>query len=135
MWVDYSRHPATKLGLHNALLSEHDRVEILMARGEEFEVGVFVMRDSIQELLSDEGAERLFRALPAGDVKWIDLCNCLLPPVPDLPLASRPSALPSSNDGSNANVASIQLGLFSHAHPPYDEAGASPEVHLLDTRA
>lgn len=81
-WLDYSLHPASKLGLHNALLAQHDRIEILQARGAWFECGVFVVRHGYVEALSQAGAERLFATLPHGDVKWIDLCRCMLPPSP-----------------------------------------------------
>lgn len=113
-WLDYSLHPASKLGLHNALLAEHDRIEILEARGGWFECGVFVVRHGHAEALSQEGAERLFAALPHGEVKWIDLCRCLLPP---LAAAPRPAE---------------QLPLFAHTHTPYDDLDEHPAAHLLD---
>lgn len=119
-WLDYSLHPATKLGLHNALLAEHDRIEILSARGGWFECGVFVLRHGCAEPLTQEGAEHLFAVLPPGEVKWLDLCHCLLPPLPE---------------ASAAAPAAAQLPLFPHTHTPYDELDAHPSVHALDVAA
>jgi hypothetical protein len=114
-WLDYSKHPASKLGLHNALLAVHDRIEILQARGGRFECRVFAVHDGDAEPLSPEGAERLFAALPHGDVKWTDLCRCLLPPV--LPPAAE------------------QLVLFPHTHTGYDDLDEHPAQHALDVAA
>ncbi|MEI7430858.1 MAG: hypothetical protein WCL27_10410, partial [Betaproteobacteria bacterium] len=41
-WVDYSIHPGSKIGLHNAMLTVHDRCEILQAHNCKFECAVFV---------------------------------------------------------------------------------------------
>ena len=120
-WLDYSLHPASKLGLHNALLAEHDRAEILEARGGWFECGVFVVRHGHAELLTEHGAERLFAALPHGDVKWIDLCRCLLPPV------GEPEA--------TASPATGQMPLFNHIHTPYDDIEAHSSRHAVDIAA
>lgn len=114
-WLDYSLHPASKLGLHNALLAEHDRKEILEARGGWYECGVFIVRHGVAEPLSDAGAERLFAALPHGNVKWIDLCHCLLPPLVAMPAAG-------------GAAAAEQMPLFAHTHTLYDDQ-AEPEVH------
>lgn len=119
-WLEYSLHPASKLGLHNALLAEHDRIEILEARGGWFECGVFVVRHGHAEALTQEGAERLFAVLPHGNVKWIDLCRCLLPPLSEL---SPPPA---------AAASAPQLPLFAHTHTLYDEQEEMPARHALD---
>lgn len=126
-WLDYSLHPATKLGLHNALLAVHDRIEILEARHDDFACGVFVVRHDQIEPLTQEGAERLFATLPNGDVKWLDLWQCLLPPIPD------PAALTLPAAGAPAE-ASAQIPLFTHTHTPYDDLDPPP-AHHFDTAA
>lgn len=123
-WLDYSQHPPTKLGLHNALLAEHDRIEILAARGRWFECGVFVLRHGCAEPLTQDGAEHLFAVLPPGEVKWLDLCHCLLPPLPETLPNTRPAVPPAD-----------QLPLFPHTHTPYDELDAHPSTHALDVAA
>ena len=117
-WLDYSLHPGTKLGLHNALLAEHDRIEILRARGVPFECAVFVVHHGVAEPLTEEGAERLFACLPHGDVKWIDLCQCLLPPLPKSPASAAASV--------------EQMTLFPHIPTPYDDLQVPPKPHALD---
>lgn len=118
-WLDYSLHPASKLGLHNALLAEHDRIEVLEARGGWFECGVFIVRHGIAEPLSEAGAERLFATLPHGNVKWIDLCRCLLPPLVAMP-------------ESGAAAAVEQMPLFEHTHTLYDDQAEPKGHHVLD---
>lgn len=129
-WLDYSLHPASKLGLHNALLAEHDRIEILQARGGWFDCGVFVLRHGQAERLTQEGAERLFAALPHGNVKWIDLCRCLLPPLPETLLNKEPAS-PAVGDVQ----APAQLPLFEHTHTLYDDVEEHPVHHILDVAA
>lgn len=124
-WLDYSRHPASKLGLHNALLALHDRIEILQERGDPYECGVFVSRRGRFEPLTQQGAEHLFAVLPAGDVKWIDLCRCLLPPIPETTMRSAAS-------GSRGHE---QLPLFPHVHTPYDDVETPSAAHALDISA
>lgn len=112
-WLDYSLHPASKLGLHNALLAEHDRIGVLEARGGWFDCGVFIVRHGVAEPLTEAGAERLFAALPHGNVKWIDLCRCLLPPFAGA-------------------AAAEQLPLWTHTHTLYDEQAEPSAHHGLD---
>lgn len=119
-WVDYSIHPASKLGLHNALLAEHDRKEILAAHGGRFGCAVFVVEGGNAEELSSEAAGRLFAALPRGEVKWLDIRRFLLPARPD-------EAEPAARCGAK------QLPLFEHVHTPYDDLGVAP--HSLDVDA
>ena len=128
-WLDYSHHPASKLGLHNALLAVHDRCEILQARGEVFECGVFLVRHGRFEPLTQDGAERLFRSLPSGDVKWLDLCQCLLP------LLSGGFSVPrrSMSDCSVGLQLPEQIPLFPHVHTLYDDVDEGPARHVLDT--
>lgn len=120
-WLDYSVHPASKLGLHNALLAVYDRLEILEAHGGQFECAVFVEEGGSSEKLSGEMANNLFAALPRGEVKWLDIKQFLLPAEPGtLPTTAEPEASP----------AAVQLPLFEHTHTPYDDLDARP--HLLD---
>ena len=135
-WLDYSVHPASKLGLHNAMLAVHDRSEILQAHGCRFECAVFVVGevvgDDVGELsgeahaerLSPETANALFAALPSGEVKWLAIREFLLPSPPaqspvDVALQAEP--LPE------------QLPLFVHVHTPYDDLNdVDDTVHTID---
>lgn len=128
-WLDYSHHPASKLGLHNALLAVHDRKEILLARGEAFECSVFLVRHGQFEPLTQDGAERLFASLPTGDVKWLDLCQCLLPPIVAASVTGATTAASAASAGTR------QLPLFPHVHTPYDDLDEAPAQHALDTAA
>lgn len=129
-WRDYSVHPASKLGLHNAMLVVHDRLEILAAHGGAFACALFVVDGEQVEMLSQAAANRLFAVLPRGDVKWLDI----LPFLPLQPAAESAKALP---DGKGATPAATdaalpprQLTLFPHQHTPYDEQPAA--AHTLD---
>lgn len=118
-WVDYSVHPASKLGLHNALLAVHDRMEILQAHGGRFECDVFIVDGEHSERLSQEAANALFSKLPRGEVKWLDIHDFLLPE--------------HGADLSPVEInvtAAEQLPLFEHGHTPYDELEIKP--HTLD---
>ena len=120
-WVDYSLHPASKLGLHNALLAVHDRIDILQAHGGNFECAVFVQEGKLMEKLSQEKANNLFASLPRGEVKWLDIRDFLLP------VLSKKSPSTEVNKGKPA---AEQLPLFEHVHTPYDDLEA--KTHTLD---
>lgn len=77
--VDYSIHPPTRLGLHNAMLSHHDRVEILKAHGGKYECEVYVVEGMNSYILTQEIAISLFNILPHGEVRWTTIRECLLP--------------------------------------------------------
>ena len=115
-WVDYSLHPASKLGLHNAMLAVHDRLEILHAHGGQFDCAVFVVEGASAEELSPERASALFLALPQGEAKWLDIHDFLLP-------------LPTSSTGHETSSTG-QLPLFDHTHTAYDDLETKP--HSLD---
>jgi hypothetical protein len=115
-WVDYSLHPASKLGLHNALLAMHDRQEILAGDGAYFDCAVFLVGDEHCEKLSPEMAEKLFAALPHGKIKWLEIGH----------------SDPSANSAAPAN-ASQQLPLFPHTHTLYDDLEAP--AHHFDADA
>jgi len=109
--VDYSIHPPTRLGLHNAMLAYHDRVEILNGHGGQYECEVYVVEGVNSHVLTQELAISLFNALPNGEVKWITIREFLLPqnkeahyPVP---------AEEISHDR--------QLHLFEYAHESDDD--------------
>lgn len=119
-WVDYSLHPASKMGLHNALLTLHDRWQILDQHGGLYECALFVLEtNGKEEMLTQEAAERLFASLPHGEVKWLDIKKFLL-----MPLLAEP--VPTDGAGQ-------QLHLFDHPHTPYDESVA--EHHEIETDA
>lgn len=124
-WVDYSVHPASKLGLHNALLAVHDRMEILEAHGGRFGCAVFAVEGDSADCLSQQEAERLFSALPRGEVKWLDIHTCQLPFSP----ATSTVATPARNLPKTA-ADRRQLPLFPHTHTPYDDLDERP--HQLD---
>jgi len=117
-WLDYSIHPASKLGLHNALLTVHDRVEVLVANGGRFECAVFWEEESRTEKLSPEAANSLFGSLPPGAVKWLDVGRFLLPEQPHFQHVDE--RLPEQE----------QLQLFVQKHAPYKDRNAAP--HLFD---
>lgn len=120
-WLDYSVHPASKLGLHNAMLAVHDRAEILQAHGCQFECAVFVVEDGVAEKLSQESANSLFSSLPRGEVKWLDIREFLLP---------LPPATAARDAAKDALAQGEQLPLFPHVHTPYDDQGET--VHAID---
>lgn len=120
-WLDYSVHPASKLGLHNAMLAVHDRSEIMQAHGCQFECAVFVVDGERVERLSAEAANVLFAALPRGEVKWLEIREFLLPTPPaQTPPAPAASAPPPGE----------QLPLFAHTHTPYDDLNVV--AHAID---
>jgi len=123
-WVDYSIHPGSKIGLHNAMLAVHDRCEIMLAHGCSFECAVFVIEGDSTERLSQETANSLFASLPRGDVKWLDIKAFLLP-VPPIPMTLKAvNVKPTSTE---------QLPLFAHVHTPYDNIDDSPHLIDIDT--
>lgn len=123
-WVDYSLHPASKLGLHNALLAVHDRLDILQAHGGQYECAIFVYLDDTMEMLSPQRAIALFASLPRGEVKWLAIRDFLLPLLPEAP--------PTTETVVDASVPQ-QLPLFGHVHTPYDDLDAG--AHTLDVDA
>ena len=120
-WLDYSVHPASKLGLHNAMLAVHDRSEILQAHGCQFECAVFVVEGESAERLAPETANELFAALPRGEVKWLEIREFLLPVAPGQ------SSLAGADDTSPQGE---QLPLFAHTHTPYDDLDET--LHAID---
>ena len=127
-WIDYSVHPASKLGLHNALLAVYDRLEILKAHGGRYACAVFVLENGGAEQLSQAMANSLFAALPRGEVKWLDIKQFLLPLKPETP-PPPPTAMPSATPEEIPPPVK-QLVLFEHTHTGYDDLYIPP--HLLD---
>lgn len=120
-WPAYSVHPASKLGLHNAMLVVHDRLEILAMHGGDYDCAVFVEEAGRCERLSQDEANRLFAALPRGEVKWLDIAAFRLPP----PAATAAGAAP-------VQPSPQQLALFPHQHTPYDDLVATPHSFNID---
>ena len=77
--LDYSSHPPTKIGLHNALLTQQDRIEVLASHSHDYRCEVFVVENHQAYVLTQHVASELFKQLPNGEVKWITLCEFLLP--------------------------------------------------------
>lgn len=122
-WVDYSLHPATKLGLHNAMLTLHDRLQILEQHGGLYECAVFVLEFGKEEKLTQEAAERLFVSLPHGEVKWLDIRNFLLLPRIERRVSTQ----------HHEETQAQQLHLFEQHHSPYDKT--EEERHEIETDA
>lgn len=123
-WVDYSVHPGSKLGLHNAMLAVHDRCEILEQHGGHFECAVFVSDGEHFEKLSPSVADSLFATLPYGEVKWLDIHACMLPPPP--------AAASAQTDSPGPEQPAEQLPLFAHVHTAYDDLDPTPHAIDLD---
>lgn len=119
-WIDYSVHPASKLGLHNALLAMHDRLEILAGEGGYFDCAVFLRSDEGCQRLSQEMAEKLFATLPHGRIRWLSIGHC-------------DAAPPADAHRAEASTTPGQMPLFPHVHTPYDDLEIAP--HLLDVDA
>lgn len=120
-WPAYSVHPASKLGLHNAMLVVHDRLEILAMHGGDYDCAVFVEDAGRCERLSQDEANRLFAALPRGEVKWLDIAAFRLP----APAAAAAETLPGQ-------PVPRQLALFPHQHTPYDDLLETPHSFDID---
>ena len=106
--ADYSIHPATRLGLHNAMLSHHDRMEILKEHGGEYECEVYVVEGENSHVLTQELAISLFNTLPSGEVKWTTIRKCLLPQKQE---ANHPVITEEISHEQ-------QLHLFEYTHQP-----------------
>ena len=115
--LDYSIHPPTRLGLHNAMLSRHDRVEILDAHGGKYECEVYVVEGINSHVLTQELAVSLFNTLPNGEVKWITIREFLLPQ--DKEVHNPAIAKELSHDQ--------QLHLFEYIH---ESDGTTPSHHF-----
>lgn len=109
--IDYSIHPPTRLGLHNAMLSHHDRIEILKAHGGNYECEVYVVEGINSHVLTQEIAISLFNTLPHGEVKWTTICKCLLPQNQE---AHHPAITSKISHEQ-------QLHLFEYAHQSDDD--------------
>jgi len=118
-WPAYSVHPASKLGLHNAMLVVHDRLEILAMHGGDYDCAVFVEDGGRCERLSQDEANRLFAALPRGEVKWLDIAAFRLP-------------APAAADVVPGQPLPQQLTLFPHQHTPYDDLLETPHSFDID---
>lgn len=118
--VDYSIHPPTRLGLHNALLSHHDRVEILEAHGGQYKCEVYVVEGINSHVLTQESAISLFNSLPNGEVKWTTIRKFLLP--------QDQEASPAIAEGASHGQ---QLHMFEYTQESEDDASA----HHLDIDA
>lgn len=132
-WVDYSIHPGSKIGLHNALLAMHDRCEIMQAHGCRFECAVFVVEGGWCERLSEEAASRIFASLPRGDVKWLDIKDFVLPApvVEEAPGAAEVSDV--ADLASAPETPMQQLPLFPRMPTPYDDIDEPPRLIDVDT--
>ncbi len=115
--LDYSAHPPTRLGLHNAMLTRHDRVEILESYGGYFECEVYVVDGMNSQVLTEALAVSLFNALPSGEVKWTTIREFMHPQNQ----AEHSSAIAEQISHEQ------QLHLFEYVHASDDD---SPPHHL-----
>lgn len=71
-WIDHSRHPGGRLGLHNAILSAGDRLSILRRRHGAAPHGcdIFIESAERQVVLSVAEAEELLALLQDGSLSW-----------------------------------------------------------------
>ncbi len=120
--VDYSTHPASRLGLHNALLSQHDRIEILAAHGGDYACEVYVVEGDGDQLLTHQMALELFHSLSDGELRWTDIREFLLPQARRVP----------SPTMANIYNHERQLQLFEYTHDPY---ATNNSAHQLDIDA
>ena len=122
-WVIYSLHPPSKLGLHSAMLSMHDRLEILAAHGGEFVCALFVLEDEKIEPLPPELVDTLFSVLPKRELTWAEFESYLHPsPIKEpesVPFIPPPAPEP--------------LPTIAHTHTLYDDLEPTP--HILDVDA
>ncbi len=138
--VDYSIHPPSRLGLHNALLSYHDRVEILKSLGGTYECEVLVVEGEKTQLLTQELANKMFHHLPPGEVKWTTICEFLLPPDSDMPHTTVPhttlphTTLPQTAEpkpaAHEATSHDRQLHLFEYAHVPANDNATHHDLDI-----
>ena len=126
--VDYSVHPPTRIGLHNAMLSQNDRMEILEAHGGQYQCDVYVVEGVHAHILTQEMAIDLFNALPHGEVKWTTIREFLLPKNND---AERPTPAPVPAEEVTHER---QLHLFEGGHTPYEDKD-TVTIHHLDIDA
>ena len=126
-WVDYSLHPASKLGLHNALLTLQDRREVLDRYGGLYECAVYIQEGGREEMLDQKTAERLFVSLPHGEVKWLDIRKFLLVPLVEAEVSARKPEEPQ------LSLFEQQLSLFDPSHTPYSEI--AEQHHDFDANA
>lgn len=118
--LDYSVHPPTRLGLHNAMLTRHDRLEIIESYGGQFECEVYVVEAMNSYVLTEELAVTLFNALPSGEVKWTTIRKFLLPQ--NREVQSPATTAPVTHEQ--------QLHLFEYAH--VSDGESSPHQFDID---
>ena len=116
-WISHSAHPATRLGLRNAILSAEDRLAILH-RSDEFSphgCDIFLTEGGKTVILSVHEADELLGMLERGEFSWESLGEMLAsqtgpdeasnldnpfpghaPPAPEPSEASPPHALPQA---------------------------------------
>lgn len=71
-WEDHSSHPATRLGLHNAILAAEDRLSILHARhgGVPHGCDIFIIGQERNVVVSVAEAEELLELIDHGALAW-----------------------------------------------------------------
>ena len=78
-WISHSAHPATRLGLHNAILSAEDRLAILHRSEEVTPHGcdIFLTEGGKTVILSVHEADELLGMLERGEFCWEGLSEML----------------------------------------------------------
>jgi hypothetical protein len=134
-WIDYSLHPASKLGLNCALLAVFDRLHILKAHGGQYDCTIFVLENGGSRQLYYKKTEdmhsnkKMYSSLPKGEIQMLDIKPFLLPVKPEVPAAVPipPATIPQSTSPPEK---SPPPNVFEHTHTPYDDL--DPPRHLLD---
>jgi hypothetical protein len=106
-WEEHSSHPATRLGLHNAILAAEDRLSILRARCGEVPHGcaIFIVGAERAIAASVAEAEALLAAIGDTDPAWETLAARLeeqRAKAAGAPRQAAPNATPMAAYGATA---------------------------------
>lgn len=71
-WIDHSTHPATRIGLHNAILAAEDRQAALRQLHPRTAHGsvIFLVQDDESQILSIHEADLLLELFEHGEFSW-----------------------------------------------------------------
>ncbi len=122
-WISHSTHPATRLGLRNAILSAEDRLAILHRTDETSPHGcdIFLTEAGKTVIFSVHEADELLGMLERGECSWESLGEML---------ASR-----TGPDEASPREPGRETALQAEAHPGaavYFSEQELPAVHLLE---
>lgn len=138
-WISHSTHPATRLGLRNAILSAEDRLAILYRQDEMTPHGcdIFLMEGEKIVIFSVHEADELLGMLERGEFSWESLEEMLASQVGPDEASNQNNPFPEyvpSTRKSDGVMASDVLTQSSR-HPGvagYFSGNEVPVVHQLD---